>query len=153
METHVTIGQWQLGDKVTLWTRTQSPFTVRKLFCHSFKLPHNNVRVIVPYVGGPFGGKAGIHLKPLAATLSRAAGGRAVRIQATREEEFSLLPCRSGLVYRIKTGVRRDGGIVAQRMTLYWDAGAYADYAVNVCRASGYSCTGPYEIPNAWADS
>jgi CO/xanthine dehydrogenase Mo-binding subunit len=153
MEMHVTIGQWQLGDKVTLWTSAQSPFTVRKLFCHSFKLPHNNVRVLVPYVGGAFGGKAGIHLEPLAASLSRAAGGRAVRIQATREEEFSLLPCRSGLVYRIKTGVGRDGRIVAQRMTLYWDAGAYADYAVNVCRASGYSCTGPYEIPNAWADS
>jgi CO/xanthine dehydrogenase Mo-binding subunit len=153
METHVAIGQWLLGDKVTLWTSAQSPFTVRKLFCHSFKLPHNNVRVLVPAVGGAFGGKAGIHLEPLAASLSRAAGGRPVRIQATREEEFSLLPCRSGLVYRIRTGVTRDGRIVAQRMTLYWDAGAYADYAVNVCRASGYSCTGPYEIPNAWADS
>jgi CO/xanthine dehydrogenase Mo-binding subunit len=74
-------------------------------------------------------------------------------MQATREEEFSLLPCRSGLVYRIKTGVSQDGKILAQQMTMYWDAGAYADYAVNVTRASGYSAAGPYEIPNAWIDA
>ncbi len=153
METHVSIGQWQPGDKIQIWTSAQSPFTVRNLFCHSFKLSHNQVRVFIPYVGGGFGGKAGIHLEPLACCLSRAAGGRPVKIQATREEEFSLLPCRSGLVNRIKTGVTRDGRIVAQQMTMLWDAGAYADYAVNVTRASGYSAAGPYEIPNAHIDA
>jgi CO/xanthine dehydrogenase Mo-binding subunit len=111
------------------------------------------VRVIVPHVGGGFGGKAGIHLEPLCACLSRKAGGRPVKFQATREEEFSLLPCRSALTYRIKTGVGADGRIVAQQMTMYWDAGAYADYAVNVTRASGYSAAGPYEVPNAWLDA
>ncbi|WP_455382723.1 xanthine dehydrogenase family protein molybdopterin-binding subunit, partial [Salinispira pacifica] len=153
METHVTIVQWQAGDKITIWTSAQSPFTVRNLFCYTFKLPLNNVRVIVPHVGGGFGGKAGIHLEPLVACLSRKAGGRPVKFQATREEEFSLLPCRSALTYRIKTGVRSDGKILAQQMTMYWDAGAYADYAVNVTRASGYSAAGPYEIPNAWLDA
>ncbi|RMH60029.1 MAG: xanthine dehydrogenase family protein molybdopterin-binding subunit [Candidatus Hydrogenedentota bacterium] len=153
METHVAIGQWGPRDQVTLWSSAQSPFTVRNLFCHAFKLPHKNVRVIVPYVGGGFGGKAGIHLEPLVACLSRKAGGRPVRLVATREEEFSLLPCRSALTYRIKTGLRNDGRIVAQKMTMFWDAGAYADYAVNVTRASGYSASGPYEIPNAWIDA
>ena len=38
-------------------------------------------------------------------------------------------------------------------MTMFWDAGAYADYAVNVTRASGFSASGPYEIPNAWVDA
>jgi CO/xanthine dehydrogenase Mo-binding subunit len=38
-------------------------------------------------------------------------------------------------------------------MEMFWDAGAYADYAVNVTRASGYSAAGPYEIPNAWIDA
>ena len=154
LETHVAIVEWQVGDEVTIWTSAQSPFTVRNLFCHAFKLPLNNVRVvIVPHVGGGFGGKAGIHLEPLLACLSRKAGGRPVKFQATREEEFSLLPCRSALTYRIKTGVRSDGRITAQQMTMYWDAGAYADYAVNVTRASGYSAAGPYDIPNAWLDA
>jgi CO/xanthine dehydrogenase Mo-binding subunit len=153
LETHVAIVQWKAGDQVTIWSSAQSPFTVRNLFCTAMRLPLNQVRVIVPHVGGGFGGKAGIHLEPLVACLSRKAGGRPVRLQATREEEFSLLPCRSALTYRIKTGVRSDGTITAQQMSMYWDAGAYADYAVNVTRASGFSSSGPYEIPNARVDA
>jgi CO/xanthine dehydrogenase Mo-binding subunit len=153
METHVAIAQWKSGDRVDIWTSAQSPFTVRELFCHAFKLPLSNVRVVIPNVGGGFGGKAGIHLEPLVACLSRKAGGRPVKFQATREEEFSLLPCRSALTYRIKTGVLADGRIIAEKMEMFWDAGAYADYAVNVTRASGYSAGGPYEIPNAWVDA
>jgi CO/xanthine dehydrogenase Mo-binding subunit len=153
METHVAIVQWKVGDEVTIWSSAQSPFTVRSLFCAAMRLPMNQVRVVIPHVGGGFGGKAGIHLEPLLACLSRAAGGRPVKLQATREEEFSLLPCRSALTYRIKTGVRSDGKITAQQMTMLWDAGAYADYAVNVTRASSYSAAGPYEIPNAWLDA
>jgi len=153
METHVAIVQWKNRDQITIWSSAQSPFTVRNLFCNTFKLPLSNVRVLVPHVGGGFGGKAGIHLEPLVACLSRKAGGRPVKLMATREEEFSLLPCRSALTYNIKTGISADGKILAQQMWMYWDAGAYADYAVNVTRASGYSAAGPYEIPNAAIDS
>ena len=153
LETHVVVAEWKAGDEITIWSSAQSPFTVRNLFCFAFKLPLNNVRVIVPHVGGGFGGKAGIHLEPLVACLSRKAQGKPVKFWATREEEFSLLPCRSALTYRIKTGVNSDGRITAQEMTMYWDAGAYADYAVNVTRASGYSATGPYDIPNAKVDA
>lgn len=153
METHGAIVQWGIGDRVTIWTSAQSPFTVRNLFCHTFKLSHHQVRVIVPYVGGGFGGKAGIHLEPLVGCLSRATGGRPVKLIATRKEEYNTLPCRCGLKYKIKTGLMKDGKIVAQKLTLLWSAGAYADYAVNVTRASGYSAGGPYFYPNISTDS
>ena len=153
METHVAIVEWKRNDTVNIWSSAQSPFTLRNLFCSAFRLPHRNVRVVVPYVGGGFGGKAGIGIEPLTAVLSKASGGRPVKLTATREEEFTLLPCRSQLTYRIKSGVSAEGKIIAQQMTMYWDAGAYADYAVNVTRASGYSASGPYEIPNAWVDA
>lgn len=153
METHVAIVQWGHDDEVSIWSSAQSPFTLRNLFCTAFGLSHRNVRVQVPYVGGGFGGKAGIGIEPLVAVLSRKAGGRPVKLTATREEEFSLLPCRSQLTYRIKTGVSKDGKILAQELTMYWDSGAYADYAVNVTRASGYSAGGPYDIPNAKVDA
>jgi len=48
--------------------------------------------------------------------------GRPVKFQATREEEFSLLPCRSALTYKIKTGVGADGRITAQKLLMYWDS-------------------------------
>jgi CO/xanthine dehydrogenase Mo-binding subunit len=153
METHVAIVQWGSRDQVHIWSSAQSPYALRNLFAIAFDLPHRNVRVEVPYVGGGFGGKAGIGIEPLIALLSRAAKGRPVKLTATREEEFSLLPCRSQLTYLIKTGVSSEGRILAQEMTMYWDSGAYADYAVNVTRASGYSAGGPYEIPNATVDA
>lgn len=149
METHAAIVQWEKNGQVTIWSSAQSPFTVRNLFCHSFKMSHSQVRVVVPHIGGGFGGKAGVHLEPLLAVLSRLANGRPVKLQATREEEFSMLPCRSALISRIKTGISASGKLVAQHIDMVWDAGAYADYAVNVTRASGYSAAGPYEVPNA----
>ena len=139
METHVAIVQWKLGDDVTIWTSAQSPFTVRSLFCTAMRLPLNQVRVVIPTSAvGSAARPASTSNRSSPACRARPAGDP-VKMQATREEEFSLLPCRSALTYRIKTGVRSDGRITAQQMTMFWDAGAYADYAVNVTRASGYS--------------
>ena len=153
LETHVAIVEWKAGDEVTIWSSAQSPFTVRDLFCRAFKLPHNKVRVVIPHVGGGFRRQGGDPPRALAGLPFSQSRGRPVKFQATREEEFSLLPCRSALTYRIKTGVGADGRITAQKLLMYWDAGAYADYAVNVTRASAYSAGGPYDIPNAWVDA
>jgi CO/xanthine dehydrogenase Mo-binding subunit len=107
----------------------------------------------VPYVGGGFGGKAGLGLEPLATVLSRAAGGRPVLVSATREEEFNTMPSRPGLHSTIKIGSTRDGRITALEATYVWDAGAYADYGVNVGRAAAYSGAGPYAIDHCSIDS
>ncbi len=153
METHTAIVQAMPGGEVEIITSAQSPFTVRTLFSHTFGVPEYKVRVRVPYVGGGFGGKAGIHLEPLVYCLSKAAGNRPVKIIATREEEFNTLPSRQGLESRIKTGVKKDGTIVALEVEYLWDAGAYADYGVNIGRAAAYSGAGPYCIPNCKLDS
>lgn len=153
IETHVTIAQALPGKRAHIISSAQSPFTVRNLFAIAFGMPHNAVRVQIPYVGGGFGGKAGIHLEPLAYCLSRAAGGRPVKITATREEEFNVLPSRQGLTSILKTGVKNDGRITALQVKYMWDAGAYADYGVNIGRAAATSGAGPYVVDNCWIDS
>ncbi len=153
METHAVIVQVLPGDRAEIWTSSQSPYTVRHLLSVCFGLPHANLRVHVPYVGGGFGGKAGLHLEPLAYVLSKAAAGRPIKIVATREEEFNTLPSRQGLHSTVEIGADRSGKIVALKATYVWDAGAYADYGVNVGRAAAYSGAGPYVIPNCWIDS
>lgn len=153
LETHVCIGQWVHDGKLKVWTSAQSPFAVRNLLSVSFKLPHEAIEVIVPYVGGGFGGKAGIHLEPLVLCLSRIAKGRPVKLCATRQEEFMTIPVRQGLLSKIKTGIKQKGTIVAMEISYLWDAGAYADYGVNIGRASGYSGAGPYRIENIKLDS
>ena len=153
METHATIAHVLPGDRAEIWTSSQSPYTVRHLLSVCFGLPHANFRVHVPYVGGGFGGKAGLGLEPLAYVLSRAAGGRPVKVVATREEEFNTLPSRQGLHSTIEIGATGEGAITALKATYTWDAGAYADYGVNIGRAAAYSGAGPYAVDNCWIDS
>lgn len=153
LETHNVIAKWGSGDKIKVWSSAQSPFAVRDLMSVALGVPKQDIEVNVPYVGGGFGGKAGIHLEALVALLSKEAGGKPVKLAPTREEEISTLPCRQGLVARVKTGVKKDGKIVAEEIEYLWDAGAYADYGVNIGRAAGYSAAGPYEIENVKVDS
>lgn len=153
METHTTVAQWTPEDKLKVWTGAQSPFVVRENLSHIFDIPINDVDVHSPYLGGGFGGKAGINWEPLPTVLSREAGGRPVKLSLTREEQFSSSSIRQGLLAKVKTGVKEDGKITAMELEFIWDSGAYADYAVNVGRASGYASTGPYEIPNVKTDS
>lgn len=149
METHVTIAQADpYSNKVKIWSSAQSPFAVRQLLAKSLGIDKSDVQVIVPFIGGGFGGKAGIHLEPFVTILSRAAKGRPVKLKATREEEFNLLPTRAGMRSKIKTGVKKDGTITAMKVYHDWDSGAYADYGVNVGKTAVYSGAGPYVIPN-----
>ena len=153
LETHTAIVQALPGDHVEIMTSAQSPYTVRNLFSVCFGIPHQKIRVKIPYVGGGFGGKAGINLEPLVFCLSRKAGGRPVKLTLTREEAFRTMPARQGLYSEIRTGVKRGGKITALKVSYYWDAGAYADYGVNIGRAAAYSGAGPYLIPNCHIDS
>ena len=153
LETHATIVQWLPGDRIRIYSSAQAPFAIRDLYAAAFGLPRTNIEVTVPAVGGGFGGKSGIHLEPLAGLLSRKAGGRPVRLVPTREEECSTLPCRQGLVAKFKTGVTMAGKIVAEEVDYLWDAGAYADYGVNIGRAGAFTGCGPYYIPNVKINS
>lgn len=153
METHSSIGQWLPNGQINVWTSAQSPFAVRQLLSIGLGVPIHKIDVQVPYVGGAFGGKAGLHWEPLVVLLSKKAGGRPVKLVMSREEQFHTVAVRQGLYARIKTGVKRDGEITAEEIEYIWDSGANADYAVNIGRAAGYACTGPYEVSNIKCDS
>ena len=153
METHTSIAQWMPGKKVKLWTSAQSPFAVRNLLANGLHLNHEDIEVRVPYVGGGFGGKAGIHFEPLVTCLSRASEGRPVKIVMSRVQEFNSVPVRQGLYSKLKTGVTKDGKITAQETEFLWDSGANADYGVNVTRAAATAGVGPYEVDNVKLDS
>ena len=154
METHVTIVQADpYSNRIKIWSSAQSPFAIRQIMADSFHIAESDVEVHIPYVGGGFGGKAGIHLEPLATLLSRAAGGLPVKVRATREQEFNQLPTRAGMRGRLKTGVTKEGKLTGIQAVYDWDSGAYADYGVNVGKTAVYSGIGPYKVENASIDS
>lgn len=149
LETHVSIAEADpFSGKIKIWSSAQSPFAARQLMAKSFGVKESDIQVIVPFLGGGFGGKAGVHLEPLVTLLSRAAGGRPVALKSTREEEFNQLPMRAAMRSRIKTGFNNDGKVIAFQAYYDWDSGAYADYGANVGRTAIYSGAGPYAIDN-----
>ncbi len=153
IEPHVAVSLWDLSDQVTLWTCSQSPFAQRDLIAQSLGIPHGNLRVVSPYVGGGFGGKAGVSMEVCAVAMARAVKGHPVKLRMTREEEFIGTTVRQSLVARTKIGCDAEGNLLAMETAYYFGGGAYNDYGVNIARAAGYSCTGPYLIPNVKGDS
>lgn len=156
IEMHGAVGLYDLTGRLTVWAASQSPFTQRNLFAEALAplgLSHKDIRVMAPYVGGGFGGKAGVSMEILAAALATAVKGNPVKVIWSRSQEFYNTYQRQGLVAKTKIGVKKDGTITALEQTLYWDAGAYVEYGANVVNAAGLSATGPYRIPNVKIDS
>ncbi len=153
IEPHIAIAQVEQSGKITLWGSSQSPFAQRNLIAKTLDVSQSDLRVVAPYIGGGFGSKAGVSMEACAVVMAIKVPGRPVKLRMTREEEFFCTFVRQGLVAHTKIGATRDGKLLAMKTTYYWDAGAYTEYGVNITRASGYSSTGPYEIPNVWADS
>ena len=153
MEDRIAIVEIEPNGQVMVRSSTQSPFGVQTLLSSFFNIPPGKITVTALPVGGGFGGKAGIQLEPLAYLLSRALNGRPVRVALDRTEDFVSAPGSPGIFAEIKLGATQKGKLTALRLNLLFDSGAYADYAVNVSRAAGLACSGPYKIDNIEADS
>jgi len=153
IEPHVAISLWEPSGQVTLWTSSQSPFAQRDLIAQSLGIPHGDLRVVSPYVGGGFGGKAGVSMEACAVVMARAVKGHPVKLRMTREEEFVGTTVRQSLVAQTKIGCDAEGNLLAMETRYYFGGGASNEYGVNIARAAGYSCTGPYDIPNVKGDS
>lgn len=153
IEPHIAVAQVDHTGKITLWSSSQSPFAQRNLIAEALDMSQSDIRVVAPYVGGGFGSKAGVSVEGMAVVMARKVPGHPVKMRLTREEEFYCAFVRQGLIAKTKVGANTDGEILAMKTEYYWDAGAYTEYGVNITRATGYSSTGPYRIPNVCADS
>ncbi|MBN2257344.1 MAG: xanthine dehydrogenase family protein molybdopterin-binding subunit [Anaerolineaceae bacterium] len=153
IETHIVIARAEDSGKITLWSTSQSPFAQRNLIAQALGISHRDIEVIAPYVGGGFGCKAGASMESLIVAIAMKVRGHPVKLRLTREEEFFTAFVRQGLVAYHKMGCDKNGNILAMETKFYWDSGAYTEYAVNMTRASGYSSTGPYDVPNVKTDS
>jgi CO/xanthine dehydrogenase Mo-binding subunit len=155
LEPHASIAQVDPSGQITIWTTTQHPYSCRRELARSLGIPMNRVRVIVTHVGGGFGGKVYLKVEPLCVALAmKIKNNKPVKIVLTREEEFFATSIvRHPSVVRIKTGVKKDGTLAARKVNLVMDTGAYADAGPPITRNAGFSCNGPYKIPNIWVDS
>jgi CO/xanthine dehydrogenase Mo-binding subunit len=151
LETHACIASAEPSGRINVWATTQNPFVVRTQLATIFKMAVAKVRVIVPYLGGGYGGKVYPKVEPLTVALALKAR-RPVRVVLSREEAFYTIT-KHAAVIRMKTGVKKDGTLVARECEIHLDTGAYAEIGPRVAKKSGYTAAGPYRIPNLKIDS
>ena len=132
METRVAVAEWE-GDRLTVWTGTQQPFGVRRALAEALAIAEEQVRVIVPDTGSGFGGKHEPDVAIAAARLASAAGAP-VRLQWSREDEFTWAYFRPAAVIDVHAGATSDGDLVG------WE---FSD--INAGSAASDT---PYEVPN-----
>ncbi|TMH73018.1 MAG: xanthine dehydrogenase family protein molybdopterin-binding subunit [Betaproteobacteria bacterium] len=138
-------------SSLTIHTASQSPSFVRIEIARLLGWPENRVRVRVPFLGGGFGAKLYIKLEALVAVLSLLVH-RPVKVSLTMEEQFFTIT-KHASTFRIKSGVTRDGRIVARDCEVWWNGGAYADIGPRVTQKSGFTAPGPYDIQDVSIDS
>lgn len=148
LEPQVTTASFDPGGKLNIWTSSQGPFIKRAKLARTLGLPFSAVRVQKAYVGGAFGGKIDLFSHEFCAALLSIKAGRPVKIEASREEIFSAYRHGQPLIVEIKTGVKRDGTLVAQQVRVINNCGGYRGSGVVVIFLAWGFIMLPYRLPN-----
>ncbi|MCU0366944.1 MAG: molybdopterin-dependent oxidoreductase [Bacteroidales bacterium] len=159
IETHTALARFE-GEKVTVWASTQSPFGLQDGIVRELGMTRENVRVITPFVGGGFGGKAAYQQGIEAAKLARMTG-KPVMLAWTRDEEFFYDTFHAVSVVKVRSGIDKNGLIHLWDYHVYLAGtrGAETIYDVPNARTTSYGenraayrvhpfATGPWRAPN-----
>lgn len=144
LEPRACVASYDDGRYV-LETSTQVPWAVRSATAKLIGVKSSDVRVIVPAVGGGFGGKFEFAVEPFAALLARASG-QPVRIVNSRQDEMLTSLCRENAEIRIRSAVTRDGKIVAREAVVLMDCGAYGGEQPFLTSMTAHTLGGNYRL-------
>lgn len=148
LETQITVADYEPGNKLNIWTSSMGPFLKRAKLARLLGLPLSSVRVRKAYVGGAFGGKVDLYSHEFCAALLSMKTGRPVKMEASREEVFTAYRHGQPLVMEIKTGVKKDGTLMAQKIRVFNNCGGYRGSGIVVIfLAWGYTMI-PYRVAN-----
>lgn len=148
LEPHAALAFFEPPGKLNMYLSSMGIFYKRFVLAKALGLPMSQVRIHKTYVGGAFGGK--IDLFPYefcAAFLSRLTG-KPVRFELEREEVFTCTRQRHPTIIQIKTGVRKDGTLLAQKVRFIADNGAYRGSGAIVIYLGHAFSVPVYAIPN-----
>jgi CO/xanthine dehydrogenase Mo-binding subunit len=146
-EPRAAIASWDGNGDVIVWCNTQLPFDMKNMLAEVLDLPASKVRVIVPGIGGGFGGKLRVGVEHYAAWLARKSR-RPVKVITTSEEELTDAYPRQPTVVTLKTGVTRDGTLLARQGRVILDCGAFANSGPATAAIALQVLAGPYRTPH-----
>lgn len=141
----------QGNGRLRIHTNTQAAFFTLDNTALILGRPATDLQVVGGTVGGGFGGKVDVMVEPLAcvaATLTN----RPVKFVYSRAEEMQVSSPRAAERIYLTDGVNNDGRIIARKVVLYIDAGAYSRHSPYGATKAAAHLPGPYAIPNVSID-
>ncbi|MCH7844827.1 MAG: molybdopterin-dependent oxidoreductase [Acidobacteria bacterium] len=147
IEPHIAISWWDSDERLVIRTSTQVPFHTRRMVAPLLGLAVKKIRIIKPRIGGGFGVKQEMLIEDIVGHLTMATG-KPVRLELTRYEEFVSSRTRHPQTVTYKTGVTKDGRLVAQEMRILANTGAYGTHGLTVQMVSGLRGLSSYNCPN-----
>lgn len=147
MENHAVLANWEPNGKITVWSSTQTPHYLHRELSRALQVSPSRIRIIVPPVGGGFGGKSEAFSHEVVAPVLSRLAGRPVLIALSREEVFYCHRGRHPVKMWLRTGVKRDGAITAMHFRSTLDGGAYGSYGIATTYYTGALNTLPYTVP------
>ncbi len=148
LEPHAAVATFDATGKIVLWSTTQGPFYLRRDLALTLDRSPSRIRVIKPFVGGGFGGKREMLASDFCAALLAMKSGRPVKITYDREEEFAATRRRIPMRITLKTGVMRDGTLVAKHCKVIAEGGAYNGRAPTIVATGASQMTLVYRFPH-----
>jgi CO/xanthine dehydrogenase Mo-binding subunit len=152
MQPEAGIGYIDEQGRVTVISAAQWSHDDLHQISHMLDLPLDQVREIVPAVGGAFGGREDMYIQHLLALCAYCVR-RPVKIIFDREESVMRTGKRHPFYMKYKTGATGDGKLTAIEIEIISDAGGYASTSVAVLKNAASFSAGPYQIPHAKVDA
>jgi len=150
LELHTGTVRWNPDGTLTVWSSSQGVFTaVRDPLATVLEMDASKIRAIPMEIGGGFGGKTRTYCEPVAALLSKKAGGRPVQLTMTRTEVLTSSGPASGIHSWGKIGAKNDGTIIAAQLRLLYEAGGFPGAPVG---GGLNTALAMYDIPNVRID-
>jgi len=151
IEPHSCVANTAADGSAELWTCSKVPYAIREQVANALQIPPDKLIVNPCYIGGDFGGKGDFMDIAVVYLLSKKAG-RPVKLVMDYEEEFAAGNPRHASIIKVKTGVKKDGTLVAHHMNFVFDSGAYGAFKPNALLNGPHLSAGPYNIPHAFIE-
>lgn len=152
LETQIAVALPEENGRVAIHTPGSRPFAMRTDVARALGVDVEQVHIMAPPSGGAFGGKSDAWVEPACAILALKTG-RPVRAMYTRAEEFFASTVRHPIVMHYKSGLAKDGRILARHIRMYLDTGAYAALGEATLRKGTLLAVGPYRVPDVLVES
>jgi len=151
IEPHVAIAEMAASGELVVHSSVQRLFLIASDLAKILKMPINKIRVVTTTVGGGFGGKNEISMEPHISLLAMKTG-KPVKMVYTREDEFEASTVRHPYRTRYKSGLKKDGTLVAREVEIVSDCGAYVSWGESTLTKASVHAAGPYRIPHVKID-